>query len=265
MRRLTDDQIRSAADMLVALREQRLMLSGLPEEVTPDNTADIQRIVDAVSARIDTPVLGWKTYSVYKPMNPPVQAPIYDRFPSGATIPAGISPSRLIEPEIMFRVDNDMPARERQYDVTEVMESVTAVVGFEVIGSRFRTPDPTDRATRANGQGSLYGSLSDHLANGCIVVGDSIANWRNVAFEDVGLRMTEGNRELISVVGCHPFDNPFLPVVVGVNRLRRHTGVKSGDIIVTNSSTSFFPVSAGALIRATYDGLGEVTATFAEE
>jgi 2-keto-4-pentenoate hydratase len=41
--------------------------------------------------------------------------------------------------------------------------------------------------------------------------------------------------------------------------------VKSGDIIVTNSSTSFFPVSAGALIRATYDGLGEVTATFAEE
>ena len=74
--------------------------------------------------------------------------------------------------------------------------------------------------------------------------------------------MTEGDRELISVVGCHPFDNPFLPVVVGVNRLRRHIGVEMGDIIVTNSSTSFFPVKAGALIRAAYDGLGEVTARF---
>ncbi len=70
--------------------------------------------------------------------------------------------------------------------------------------------------------------------------------------------MTEGDRELISVVGCHPFDNPFLPVVVSVNRLRRHRGVKAGDVIVTNSSTSFFAVDAGSVIRATYDGLGEV-------
>ena len=250
--------------MLVALREQRLMMSGLPAEVTPENTADIQRIIDEVSARIDRPVRGWKTYSVYKPMHPPMQAPIYDHFPSGATIPAVISPSRLIEPEIMFRVDNDMPARDRQYDVSEIMESVTAVVGFEVIGSRFGIADPSDSRARTDGQGSLYGSLSDHLANGCIVVGDSIADWRDVAFEDVVVRLTEGDRELITVVGCHPFDNPFLPVVVGVNRLRRHFGVKSGDIIVTNSSTSFFPVAAGAVIRATYDGLGEVTATFAD-
>jgi len=71
------------------------------------------------------------------------------------------------------------------------------------------------------------------------------------------------HREIISVVGCHPFDNPFFPVVVGLNRLRRHQGARAGDIIVTNSSTSFFPVDAGTLIRAVYEGLGEVTATFA--
>ena len=52
---------------------------------------------------------GWKTYTVYKPMNPPFYAPIYDVFASGAEIPAGISPHRLIEPEIMFRVDRDLP------------------------------------------------------------------------------------------------------------------------------------------------------------
>ena len=43
--------------------------------------------------------------------------------------------------------------------------------------------------------------------------------------------------------------------------MRRALGVKAGDIIVTNSSTSFFPVAAGTLVRAVYDGLGEVTAT----
>jgi 2-keto-4-pentenoate hydratase len=263
MKVLTDDQIRSAADMLVALREGRMELAGLPPEVTPENTADVQRIIDAVSEQIDRPVCGWKTYTLYKPMNPPFYAPIYDLFPSGAEIPADISPMRLIEPEIMFRIDRDLPARDRNYEVAEIMESVTGVVGFEVIGSRFRAPRTPAGEAPASGQGSLLGSLSDHGANGCIVVGDAIPGWRDVAFEDVSLHMTDGDRELVAVVGCHPFDNPFLPVVVGVNRLRRHEGVKAGDIIVTNSSTSFFPVDAGSVIRAEYDGLGEVTATFA--
>ena len=154
----------------------------------------------------------------------------------------------------MFRVDRDLPARDTNYVIAEIMASVTAVVGFEVIGTRFRGGE---------GQGSYLGSMSDHIANGAVVVGDSIPHWRDVRFEDVSVRMTENDRELVSVIGCHPFDNPFLPVVVGVNRLRRHRGVHAGAIIVTNSSTSFFPVSASTVIRATYDGLGEVRATFA--
>jgi 2-keto-4-pentenoate hydratase len=258
---LSPDQIRSASDLLVAVREGRLTLAGLPEDVTPDNTADVQRIIDAVSERVDRPIRGWKTYCLYKPMSPPFYAPIYDVLASGSTIPAAISPARLIEPEIMFRVDHDLPARDRNYDLLDIMESVTAVIGFEVIGSRFSTTSAKDGSPLA-GRGSLYSSFSDHIANGGIVVGDAIPGWRDVVFEDVELRMTEGDRDLISVVGCHPFDNPFLPVVVGVNRLRRRWGAKAGDIIVTNSSTSFFPVSADTLIRARYQGLGEVTATF---
>jgi 2-keto-4-pentenoate hydratase len=262
MKRLTEDQVRSAAGMLVALREGGLALAGLPAEVTPDNTQDVQRIINAVSGQIDRPIRGWKIYTIYKPMNPPFYAPVYDRFPSEAKIPAEISPLRLIEPEVMFRVDRAMPARDRRYEVTEVMESVTAVVGFEVIGSRFRRTGSSDGSAAANGQGSLYGSLSDHIANGGIVVGDAVPGWRDVAFEDVSLRLTEGDRELVSVVGCHPFDNPFLPVVVGVNRLRQHLGVQVGDIILTSSSTSFFSVKPASRICATYEGLGEVAATF---
>ena len=255
---MSDDEIRSAAGQLVAVREQRLVLAGLPAEVTPENTSDMQRVINEVSAQVDQPVRGWKVYTLYKPMNPPVHTPIYDVLPNGSVVPADISPGRLIEPEIMFRVGHDLPPRDPRYEVDEIADAVTAVVGFEVIGSRFST-DPS-----APGQGSLYGSLSDHLANGCIVVGDAIRGWHDVAFEDVRLTMYEGDRELVSVIGCHPFDNPFFPVVVGVNRLRRHHGVRAGDVIVTNSSTSWFAVRAGAEIRAVYEGLGEVTASFAE-
>jgi 2-keto-4-pentenoate hydratase len=258
MTNLTDEEVRSAADLLVAAREGRSALAALPPEVTPETTADMQRIINAVSARIHRPVVGWKVYTLYKPMNPPVYAPIYDVFPNGAEIPAAISPARLIEPEIMFRVDRDLPAREARYEVDELVDAVTAVVGFEIIGSRFRSD-----GSSSGGGGSLYGALSDHLANGCIVVGDSVANWRTVNFEDVHLRMCEDDRELVSVVGTHPFDNPFFPVVVGLNRLRRHQGARAGDVIVTNSSTSFFPVDVGTVVRAEYDGVGTVSATFA--
>jgi 2-keto-4-pentenoate hydratase len=156
----------------------------------------------------------------------------------------------------MFRVDRDLPRRDARYEVDELADAVTAVVGFEIIGSRFQRDGSA-------GQGSLYGSLSDHLANGCIVVGDSVPGWRDVAFEDVHLRMCEADRELVSVVGCHPFDNPFFPVVVALNRLRRHHGARAGDVIVTNSSTSFFPVDAGTVVRAEYEGVGAVEASFA--
>ena len=179
---------------------------------------DVQRIINTVSARVDRRIDGWKVYTLYKPMNPPVYAPIYEVFPSGAEIPAGISPARLIEPEIMFRVDRDLPPHNARYDADELADVVTTVVGFEIIGSRFRSDGS------ASGEKSLYGALSDHLANGCIVVGDSVPAWHDVAFEDVHLRMCEGDRELVSIVGCHPFDNPFFPVVVGLNRLRRHHG-----------------------------------------
>ncbi len=258
MKTLTDDEVRTAADLLLEARAGRRTLAALPGELTPENTADMQRIINAVSAKIDRPVRGWKVYTLYKPMNPPVYAPIYDAFPDGAEIPAGISPARLIEPEIMFRVDRDLPPREARYEFDELAEAVTAVVGFELIGSRFR------RDESAPAQNSLYGALSDHLANGGIVVGDAVPGWRDLPFEDVHLRMWSGDRELVSVVGCHPFDDPFFPVVVGLNRLRRHQGVREGDVIVTNSSTSFFPVEAGALVRAEYDGVGTVTASFAE-
>jgi 2-keto-4-pentenoate hydratase len=256
MKVLSDDEIRLAADLLVDAREGRSALPSLPAEVTPESTHDMQRIINAVSARVYRPIRGWKVYTLYKPMNPPVYAPVYDVFPDGAEIPTSLSPARLIEPEIMFRVDRDLPPRTARYEADEVEDAVTAVVGFEVIGSRFQQDGGSA------GQGSLYGSLSDHLANGAIVVGDTVPHWHSVAFEDVPLRMWSGDRELVSVVGCHPFDDPFFPVVVGVNRLRRHHGARAGDVILTNSSTSFFPVESDSLVRAEYEGVGTVTATF---
>jgi 2-keto-4-pentenoate hydratase len=254
--RLTDEQVQSSCDMLVALREGRSDVPAFPSELVPSNTRDVQRIIDAVSDRIDRTPFGWKTYTVAKNLNPPFIAPIYDVLPNGSEIPAGFSPERLIEPEIMFRIERDLPASDRNYGIVEIMDSVSAVVGFEVLCSRFPPVIPF-------GERVPYASFADHIGNGCIVVGDVVEDWRDVEFERISLSVTEDDKELASVVGCHPFDNPFLSVVMCVNQVRRRATLSKGDVVVSSATTSFFPVRSGTLIRASYGGLGEVTASFA--
>jgi 2-keto-4-pentenoate hydratase len=255
---LSDEQVATAAELLLASREGRIELEQLPSEVTPQNTTDVQRIIDSVMPRVDLPIKGWKIYSVYRPMYPVFLAPIYHVLETGSEVPTEYaSHKRLVEPEIMFRIDRDLPPRDEQYDPVEIIESVTPVVSFEILRSRFQSGDPHHEY--------IYSALADNISNGCVVIGDAVPNWRRIAFEDVKLRLFEGDKELISVVGCHPLDNPVLPIIASVNRLRRRDGVKAGHIMVSSSSTSFFSVAPRTPIRAVYAGLGEVTATFSAD
>lgn len=260
---LTEAQIAEAAEILLQLRRKESALEDLPERLIPTTTTDIQRIIDATNARIERPVRGWKIYCVYKPMQPIFYAPIYDVIDNGGEIPAPPSSLRLIEPEIMFRVDRALPVREAKYGHAELSECLTAVVGMEVVGGRFSAPSVDHVYALSKSQKSNYGSLSDNIANDYIVVGDEIPGWRDVAFEEVRVTMTDGDRTLIDFVGGHPFDDPYLTALVGINRMRRTHALNEGDIIVTSSSTSFFPAAAGSLVRSTYEGLGSVSASFA--
>jgi 2-keto-4-pentenoate hydratase len=252
--RLTTEQVQLAADMLLSARNDGAKFPQLPDEVTPQNTTDIQRIIDSVSARIDRAARGWKIYTVYRNQDPPFWCPVYDVFPSGAELPVDFAPDRLLEPEIMFRAERDFPARDRNYGVTEILESVTAHVAFEILAPRFHG--------LTIGERPVYASLADHISNGGVVIGDKIPDWQTVDFEDVTLRVTDDDVEVFSVVGGHPFDNPFLPIVVLVNRVRRQADIKAGDILVSASSASFFTGGIGTTIRASYEGVGDVAMTF---
>jgi 2-keto-4-pentenoate hydratase len=247
----------------LAQRKRETSLSDLPDDLIPETTADVQRIINATNLHFPQPVKGWKIYTVYKPMQPVFFTPIYDVFEDGATLTSRYSKLRLIEPEIMFRVDKPLPPREKKYSHAEVMDSVTAIIGMEVIDSRFHIEDLDDILARSKSLKSNYGTYADNIANGCVIIGDEIENWRDVAFEDVRVTMTEGDKTLVDFIGGHPFDDPMLSALVGINRIRRTAGVKQGDILLTSSSTSFFSVAPGKKITTTYEGLGSVTASFA--
>jgi 2-keto-4-pentenoate hydratase len=253
--RLSDAQVEGAARLLLDLRSGAVEMDDFPADLLPQTTPDVQRVLDLVREGIDRPVCGWKVYTAAKNLNPPFVCPLYDIFDNGALVPARFSPELITEPEIMFKAVRDLPARSRNYSIPEIMESVTAVIGYEVLGSRFR---PAVRF----GDRSLFSLFTDNIGHGCLVIGDEIPNWQDIEFEDVRLTVEEDGKELVSVVGAHPFDNPFLSIVMCVNRVRRRADIHAGDILVTSASASFFEVALGSVIRSIYHGLGEVSMTF---
>jgi 2-keto-4-pentenoate hydratase len=254
--RLTEAQIEAAVDLLLDLRSGATEADDFPAELIPQSTLDVQRILDLVREALDRPARGWKVHSANRGLNPPFVCPVYDVFDNDASIPRAMSPELIAEPEIMFKAVRDLPASDRNYSIPEIMEAVTAVIGCEVLRSRFR---PTIRY----GDRAVFALFSDNIGNGCVVVGDEIPNWQDVEFEDVRLTVEVDGKEVASVVGAHLSDNPFLPVVMCVNRVRRRADIHAGEILVTNATTSFFEVPVGSLLRCTYHGLGEVRMTFA--
>jgi 2-keto-4-pentenoate hydratase len=263
--RLTPGEVEEAAQLLTALRRREIVLDDLPDHLIPQTTVDIQRIIDATHLLVRRPVLAWKVYCVYKPMQPVFYAPVYDVVEDGGFIPLELSGLRLIEPEIMFNVDADLERHGDKMSHAALSQRLTARVGFEVVGGRFRPRSVDETYALSKSQRSNYGVLSDHIANSCIVTGALVPGWRDVSFENVRVTLREGERVLVDTVGGHPFDDPFLPALVGINRILRTHDIEAGTTILTSSSTSFFPVRAGKKIHAEYEGIGAVSATFALE
>ena len=54
--RLTELQVEAARDLLLAAASTAWRSPGLPAELTPDNTEDVQRIITAVSDHVDRPI-----------------------------------------------------------------------------------------------------------------------------------------------------------------------------------------------------------------
>ena len=113
--------ITRAADCFVAARRTGKPIDAFPDECSPANAADVNAIVDAVTARLTTELSetigGWKIGFMYKPRQRPMICPLFDSrlFASPARVPLSLTPSRRIEPEISFRLTRDLPARAAPY------------------------------------------------------------------------------------------------------------------------------------------------------
>jgi 2-keto-4-pentenoate hydratase len=256
-------RVAEAARLLLEARRTGKPLRELPDECKPASAAETNAVVDEVTRQLGEPTAGWKITFLYKPREKAIRAPIFASrmFSSPARIPLSLAPSLFIEPEVVFRLLHDLPPRERVYSAQEVAEAVEACPAFEAVDTRF---DTHYRGIRQmlNERKTLLEAYSDHITNGAFVVGEPQREWQRIDFGTMRVAMRSQDKTIVETVGGHAFVDPFLPVVVLANELRRGVGLKARQIVATGSFTGFFPVEIEQPITAQFDGLGEVQATF---
>jgi 2-keto-4-pentenoate hydratase len=127
-----------AARVLIEARRKGRLAERFPLASRPADADEADAIQQAVTAGLGERVAGWKVapsdqYGLLRGALIPSRL-----FPDAASISASMMPAIGVEAEIAFRWDRDLPPRDEAYDREEVEERVTALVGIEIVNSRFR-------------------------------------------------------------------------------------------------------------------------------
>jgi 2-keto-4-pentenoate hydratase len=254
-----------AARLLVEARRTGVPIKELPEEIRPRVASESNQIANEVTKLLGYDIAGWKITFLYKPRETPFMAPIYSPllFSSPAKIPVSLTPSLFIEPEITFRLLADLPPREKLYRAEEVASVVEACPSMEVVDTRFDTKHRSIRQ-RLNERATLVEAYADNQTNGAFIIGNGVSDWRDIDFGAMKVRMSADDATVVETVGGHAFTDPFPPVVILANQMRKGSGLKAGQIVATGSFSGFFPVQVGQQIVSEFQGVGEARATFVQ-
>jgi 2-keto-4-pentenoate hydratase len=257
------EKIDQAAALFVRARRTGVPIRELPEACRPQSAADSNAIIREVTRQLDKPVGGWKITYLFRPGQVPIVAPLFAEniLQSPAGVPPAITHSLLIEPEIAFRVTQDLPRRAAHYRPEEVAECVAACPALELNDTRFDTAHRTIRQILDN-RATVLEAHADHQTSGAFVVGDPRTDWRSFDFAAQRVVMSQGDRVVVDRVGGHALSDPFLPVVVLTNILRHEGGLKQGQVVATGSFSGFFPVVADIPVTVDFIGFGGAQATF---
>ena len=186
-----------AAELLLAARRELSPIPALPEDCRPATAAEGYAIQAARRAARGGELAGFKIgatsqaartlLATDEPFHGCLSADgIHD---SPATLSAGDTNFRLIEPEFAFRLGRDLPARKAPYGREELVQAITSLhPAFEVVSSAFGA------AWTGAGLAQL---IADNGVHECLVLGPAVATDHLVA------RVFRRRRLLFALLG-HP-------------------------------------------------------------
>jgi 2-keto-4-pentenoate hydratase len=260
---------------------------NLPEELWPADIEESLAIQDALDAKINEEIAGWKiavtnklaqrTYGLDHPVYyGRCYKSITQQSPAHFRMSDFRYPTILVEAEFGLRLGQNLPTRERSYDLEEIHDAVEAVVmTIDVVDSRWYWepsdwPDP--------GCLDFLKGGADLACAGALVIGDEIPGWRDLDLASLPVEMYLDGKFASrgGVMGeggpSEPFTRDrlldFSEMVAGLhwaaNTLsQRGLGMRKGQVITTGSAAQIL-AEAGAEASVAYgeDGVcGEIRMT----
>jgi len=235
------------------LEARRSGLQVAPPFALPDRDA-VYAVQDGV-AQATGPVAGWKV-GARTPTAEPNPAPLLAGalVPSPATFDGKAMHMIGVEVEISFHIARDIAARAAPVGRDEALAAVgDAFVGMEIVDTRlanFQQLDPE-------------WLLADNQMNHALVVGGSIANWKELDWAGLRVKLVIDGQIVVDQTGGLSAVDPVRPLAWMIDHaVRRRGGVRKGQAITTGSWTGLRYFPPGTRARGEFVGLGAVEAVF---
>lgn len=248
--------IEKAAELLAAARTSGRKTDGLPAALRPTSDEDSFAIQEAVTRRLGATIGAWKV-GVPGGTAPNSYAPIYapDVLTGNQHFAADKVTLRGVEGEIAIKLGKDLPARDKEYSRAEVEAAIASVHAvIEVVDSRY-----SDFAAA-----NYHEKLADNVSNGALVLGPAVTDWQKLNLGAVPVTFTIAGTVQTEKVGGVPGGDPVNSLTWLANRLRTRGGMKAGQVVTTGSCTGLPFAKAGDTVTTKFEGLGEVSVSFAK-
>jgi len=243
--------IQTAADLLLSARRDQRRIA-LPNALRPTSFDSAYAIQAAVERGLGRTPIAWKV-GAPNAHSTPSAAPIYEVL----TSPARIDPSRLhtigLEAEVAAVFGHDLPARATVYGHDEVLAAVSEVrVVIEVCDGRFDDWQTADDYTK----------LADHGLNFALVVGDTPANPKSLAYEKLAVRTLVDGKVIKEGVGTHAVGNPLRLLPWLANHARSRGGIRAGTIATMGAWLGLHVVPPGSEVAVEFPAIGRAVVLF---
>jgi 2-keto-4-pentenoate hydratase len=182
----------------------------------------------------------------------PFPGPVYAErlYPSGAHLETLAENSRVTEPEIAFTMTSDLPRRDRNYGVDEVLAAVaSAHPAIEIVNPR--CPKGFDDVVE------WY--IADGGLNHALVLGDAVKPLVREDYAKLTVNVAVNGEQKYSGLGANALGGPELALTWLANDLNaKGLYLRAGDVVTTGVITEVFETNIGDEVIADYDKLGTV-------
>ena len=260
---MNDIDVQHSAEALWEHWQQSRRMAELPARGRPATRAEGYAIQAELAAVSGQPVVGWKIAATspagqaHIHVDGPIAGRIFEQrvVAMGTTFSLEHNLMRVAEAEFAFRLGRDLGARDRAYDVDEVMDAVDALhLSLEVPDSRFH-------------DFTLVGAaqlIADDACACWLVLGPEVsADWRAL---DLATHVVHGHKNGAAVAtgsGANVLGDPRLAMTWIANEVREYgTGLRAGQFVTTGTCIVPLKVGPGDRVHMDFGVLGSIDAAF---